>query len=80
MNDTALIDQKNPVLDFSAMDRCDRCGAQTLVIAERDGIDLRFCGHHIKTHREALEDDGWSLIADDAQWENLYGEPFLVEA
>jgi hypothetical protein len=77
MNDTALIDQQNPVLDFNAMQRCDACGQQALVLAGMEGLsDLLFCGHHITKHATALRNAGWTLIADNVRWEEIYGETF----
>jgi hypothetical protein len=39
---------------LTALDRCDRCGAQALVRAVLPSGDLLFCGHHARKHSEAL--------------------------
>jgi len=43
----------NPTL--TALDRCDRCGAQAyLRVFLRSGGELLFCAHHAAAHREKL--------------------------
>lgn len=39
---------------LTALDRCDRCGAQAVVRATFAPGDLLFCGHHARQHAEAL--------------------------
>jgi hypothetical protein len=39
---------------LTALDRCDRCGAQAVVRATLETGDLLFCGHHARQHAEAL--------------------------
>lgn len=39
---------------LTALDRCDRCGAQALVRAQLERGELLFCGHHARQHAEAL--------------------------
>ena len=39
---------------LTALDRCDRCGAQALVRAVLPYGELLFCGHHSRQHAEAL--------------------------
>ena len=39
---------------FSALDRCDRCGAQAFVRAVLTTGDLLFCAHHGRKYNEAL--------------------------
>lgn len=40
---------------LSAVDRCDRCGAQAYVrVVLTNGSDLLFCGHHWSRHGDAL--------------------------
>lgn len=49
MTETAL----DPAL--TAMDRCDRCGAQAyLRVILASGGELMFCAHHANAHREKL--------------------------
>jgi hypothetical protein len=41
---------------LSAVDRCDRCGAQAYVRVElASGGELLFCAHHARTHLDALQ-------------------------
>ena len=40
---------------LTAIDRCDRCGAQAyLRVFLRSGGELLFCAHHARQHREKL--------------------------
>jgi hypothetical protein len=39
---------------FTALDRCDRCGAQAFVRAVLTTGDLLFCAHHGRKYNEAL--------------------------
>jgi hypothetical protein len=40
---------------LTAMDRCDRCGAQAFVRALLpNGLELLFCAHHSRQHSSAL--------------------------
>lgn len=66
-----MIDTKNPVIEFSAWDRCDRCPAQAYMSATRDGLELLFCGHHARAFCVALEQDDWTLAYDMAGLERL---------
>lgn len=53
------------LIEFTATDRCDRCGAQAHHSARREGLlDLLFCSHHIRDHSERLLDTGWTIISD----------------
>lgn len=70
-----MIDTKNPVIEFNAQDRCDRCGAQALMSAARDGLELLFCKHHAEQYNLALELDDWTLAYDVAGLEKLYEKP-----
>lgn len=49
---------ENVILDstpLSALDRCDRCGAQAYVRAVMaNGFELLFCGHHAKKYQDGL--------------------------
>jgi hypothetical protein len=41
---------------FTALDRCDRCGAQAYVRVElTSGGELLFCAHHAREHAEKLQ-------------------------
>jgi hypothetical protein len=44
-----------PVRPLSALDLCDRCGAQAYVrVVLSGGGELLFCAHHGRQHGEAL--------------------------
>ena len=49
--------------DLTALDRCDRCGAQALVRATLEHGELMFCGHHSRQHAEALARVARAVIA-----------------
>lgn len=50
--DTALA----PSTPLTALDRCDRCGAQAYVrVMLSSGMDLLFCGHHFAEFKPGLE-------------------------
>lgn len=41
--------------ELTAADRCDRCGAQAFVRARlAGGLELHFCAHHGREHRDKL--------------------------
>ncbi|MBA3233980.1 MAG: hypothetical protein H0T17_08545 [Propionibacteriales bacterium] len=41
---------------FTALDRCDRCGAQAYVRVElTSGGELLFCAHHAREHSDKLQ-------------------------
>lgn len=45
-----------PSPQFTALDRCDRCGAQAYVRVElARGGELLFCAHHSREHAEKLQ-------------------------
>jgi hypothetical protein len=51
--DTALA----PGPALTALDRCDRCGAQAYVRVELDsGSELLFCAHHGREHADRLRE------------------------
>ena len=52
---------------LTALDRCDRCGAQAYVRAVLPaGTELLFCGHHGNAHRPALLGAG-AAIQDETE-------------
>ncbi len=54
-----------PSPQFTALDRCDRCGAQAYVRVELvSGGELLFCAHHAREHAEKLQQVA-SSIQDD---------------
>ncbi len=45
-----------PSPQFTALDRCDRCGAQAYVRVElASGGELLFCAHHAREHGDKLQ-------------------------
>lgn len=45
-----------PSPQFTALDRCDRCGAQAYVRVElAAGGELLFCAHHAREHADKLQ-------------------------
>jgi hypothetical protein len=45
-----------PSPQLTALDRCDRCGAQAYVRVElTSGGELLFCAHHAREHADKLE-------------------------
>lgn len=51
---------------FTALDRCDRCGAQAYVRVELlTGGELLFCAHHAREHADKLQAVA-SSIHDDS--------------
>lgn len=52
-------------LELTALDRCDRCGAQARVRAVLPGGgDLLFCGHHARLHATALAQVALNVAGD----------------
>jgi len=46
-----------PRTPLSALDRCDRCGAQAYLRVElAGGGDLLFCAHHARQHGDKLRE------------------------
>ncbi|MFV0429631.1 MAG: hypothetical protein ACK5KO_09435 [Arachnia sp.] len=51
----AIMPTTAPAPQLTAMDRCDRCGAQAyLRVILTSGGELMFCAHHASEHREKL--------------------------
>jgi hypothetical protein len=74
-----MIDTKHPSIEFTANDRCDRCGAQAYAAYRKEAYELLFCLHHAKQHNLALEVDDWQPFYDIAAIERLI-EPERVHA
>jgi hypothetical protein len=46
-----------PSPQFTALDRCDRCGAQAYVRVQlTSGGELLFCAHHAREHADKLQE------------------------
>jgi len=55
-----------PVL--TALDRCDRCGAQAYVrVVLPGGGDLMFCRHHARAHGAKLDEVALEIYDESAQ-------------
>lgn len=52
---------------LTAVNRCDRCGAQAYLRADLSGSELLFCAHHARDNREALVAAGATLHDETAQ-------------
>lgn len=74
-----MLDSMTPVLQFTALDRCDACGAQAYSSASREdaSAELLFCLHHRKKHIDALLLDGWTVTDDTYAIENLAGNAYV---
>lgn len=55
-----------PSPKFTALDRCDRCGAQAYVRVElASGLELMFCAHHAREHAAKISEVA-ATIQDDS--------------
>ena len=57
---------------LTAMDRCDKCGAQAMVRAKLLGGELYFCGHHGREIKNSLV--ATSLVVYDPEGVFNYGK------
>ena len=73
-----MIDADHPVIELTALDRCDGCGAQAVMVAKHSELnaELLFCDHHRreKNCEYKLLDAGWELTHDYIILEKLYGD------
>jgi hypothetical protein len=57
-----------PTKPLTAVDRCDRCGAQAYIRASLPvGGELLFCAHHGRRHVAALRDKGADIQDESAR-------------
>lgn len=71
-----MIHEDLPLIEFTAQDRCDRCGAQAYSMARHEEYSsLLFCLHHRKQHYDMLLDSGWEVVDDYEAIERLVGVP-----
>ncbi|GAA4567574.1 DUF7455 domain-containing protein [Planotetraspora kaengkrachanensis] len=58
-----------PTKPLTALDRCDRCGAQAYIRATLPlvGGELLFCAHHGRQHVAALRDKGAEIQDESAR-------------
>jgi hypothetical protein len=75
-----MIDTELPLIKFTALDRCDRCGAQAYSMATRDDAasELLFCAHHSNEYEDKLLSDDWYLVYDYEGIEGLAQEDAKV--
>lgn len=58
-----MTDTLTPPRPDSALERCDRCGAQARIhVVLRAGGDLFFCGHHGRQHEDRLRKMGADYV------------------
>jgi hypothetical protein len=58
--ETAELEEPGRVL--TKHDRCDTCRAEALGYAEKDGLDLLFCGHHLHKNEAKLREQGFEVF------------------
>ncbi|QWC85512.1 hypothetical protein KLP28_01645 [Nocardioidaceae bacterium] len=51
---TTAVAPSSPQL--TALDRCDRCGAQAYLRVELSGGELLFCAHHAREHDDKIQE------------------------
>lgn len=51
---------------FTALDRCDGCGAQAYFRVTKDDKDLLFCAHDNNEHADKLVTSGWATEVSPA--------------
>ncbi|MEU9884615.1 hypothetical protein AB0M95_08080 [Sphaerisporangium sp. NPDC051017] len=57
-----------PTKPLTAVDRCDRCGAQAYIRASLPmGGELLFCAHHGRRHISALREKGADIQDESAR-------------
>ncbi|MFD1933609.1 MULTISPECIES: DUF7455 domain-containing protein [Nonomuraea] len=57
-----------PVKPLTALDRCDRCGAQAYIRATLPvGGELLFCAHHGRQHVAVLREKGAEILDESAR-------------
>lgn len=55
-----------PAAELTALDRCDRCGAQAYNVATKyHRSDLLFCNHHLREFFDALVESGWVVHSNE---------------
>lgn len=51
---------------LTAMDRCDRCGAQAYFVVNLNATELQFCKHHFDKNKFKLIETGWQVVLDES--------------
>jgi hypothetical protein len=60
------------MLELTALDRCDACGARAHHKATKPGLvgmELLFCNHHYREQRDVLLNEYWLIESDVLQSE-----------
>ena len=56
---------------LTALDRCDRCGAQAYLRVElASGLELLFCAHHAREHSDKLREVAVAVIDETHKLED----------
>lgn len=68
-----MVHEDSPLIEFTADDRCDRCGAQAYHLARHEQYgELMFCRHHLPEKRfDEMVADGWEIVSDYAGLDRL---------
>lgn len=67
---------EEPMVSFTALDRCDRCMAQAYAQADKEGFaSLLFCNHHSVEFMDGLLNSGWSVRWDEENKRSLVSVP-----
>lgn len=76
MNTTLTEPQAQVRAALTAQDRCDRCGAQAYLAVEvAPGMELLFCAHHTREHRDKLKETGAVIVRDETKKLEAVGKP-----
>lgn len=60
-----------PSAPLTAMDRCDRCGAQAYLRVElQSGGELLFCAHHAREHGDKLKEIAVNVVDETHKLSN----------
>jgi hypothetical protein len=60
-----------PSPQFTALDRCDRCGAQAYVRVQLiSGGELLFCAHHAREHADKIQEVAARIHDETGQLES----------
>lgn len=54
-------------VSLTALDRCDKCGAQAVSQSNLGAPSLLFCGHCTNKFKDALLDQGFTIRWDEEQ-------------
>jgi hypothetical protein len=75
-----MLDEDNPVIEFSTASRCDRCGTQAHAMATHENGDseLLFCLHHFRKVYAVMVKKGWDFSFSEDAYEMLDSRPLAV--